>query len=382
MSHPQAQEIEDFREWTDAINEEPKDYTRWLERSKFFGNHSYEQLAILDAYKAYKLTTAKKSMWRRLVAQWNSPPLSDFGGTPVQEAARQLVKCLLAIGASAVAVQFERECHLTFQTGGLLASWKNQAKTGRWAYGPKVSRQQFPWCLERKETDLNAVRTAFSKKKLELKESTLSGGIPENLGVFTTNRAYERGALVFAENSATASPHDFFRDQTDTASRSLLADEAWSTLATKYCVPNEAFNFAGDIVAYVDAMDRTEPFSPDRDHWVFLMLYWRIDNNIMEHDNRVAVGKLSSFINHSCAPNVTGQFATDSKTPKELEIQLVATTEKIEAGRELFVSYLGRRQLEEDVSARRKRLQRWLGAGIDCQCEKCKAEDADKAHFE
>ncbi|KAI9865457.1 MAG: hypothetical protein M1813_002347 [Trichoglossum hirsutum] len=102
------------------------------------------------------------------------------------------------------------------------------------------------------------------------------------------------------------------------------------------------------------------------DTWVIQTLWWRCKNNLsanLETDTPIAaLNPYSSFVNHSCEPNVFW-LSTQSST---LELRALR---RIKKGEELYISYLTSGMPKKE---RRIWLNQWLGR--DCACPKCERE--------
>ena len=75
-----------------------------------------------------------------------------------------------------------------------------------------------------------------------------------------------------------------------------------------------------------------------------------------------------SFFNHSCDPD----FAADVRL--KADKMYVTALRDIAKGREVFVSYLGKEQLDARVDHREESLTSW---GFFCECLKCKSDTSD-----
>jgi len=75
-----------------------------------------------------------------------------------------------------------------------------------------------------------------------------------------------------------------------------------------------------------------------------------------------------SFFNHSCDPD----FAADVRL--KADKMYVTALRDIAQGREVFVSYLGKEQLDARVDHREESLTSW---GFFCECLKCKSDTSD-----
>lgn len=73
-----------------------------------------------------------------------------------------------------------------------------------------------------------------------------------------------------------------------------------------------------------------------------------------------------SFFNHSCVPNVINFFWNN--------VMICITSQNIENGSELFISYLDGRYDNKSLSERRLELEQ--NYGFKCNCEKCKWEES------
>jgi len=109
------------------------------------------------------------------------------------------------------------------------------------------------------------------------------------------------------------------------------------------------------------------------DTWVLQTLRARIGNNAREYSvnghAHIAINPLHSFFNHSCDPNVKWE---DDKATHSSTIRMY-TLRRVSEGEELFISYQDELS-DKPYLERRKVLREWLG--FDCQCTKCKDEQA------
>jgi hypothetical protein len=397
---PTRQLLEDFEYWTARINAQSYKIIPWLERSKFFREHSFYRLAIADAYKAFTLSRLPQQLGK---GQQKLP--KDKYNEIKHQAAEALVTCLYDIGASEDAIQFEEHCSTNFKESTTSNNMKKEAQ-GMTAASPRIWRERYPWVPERDNSALATAQAWFMDHGgFEINESTLSGGDQNNKGVFT-NRKIEKGQLIFKEVCLGAVHYEHVHEEISRLAKipslvpqpdgwptdrlyalepgeclkyltkkrgdfhPLKGDTKFSTFVTNYKLAPKPFNFQRDIVRIVDLMDLRPEFHPNHDIWVILELIWRIENTGIVDVDQIVCPKYASLINHSCAPNVVSAMDPDF-TPSMMKVVVVAMRD-IEVGEELFLGYI--RDCEMDVAERRKRLQYWLGEGVLCQCLKCRAD--------
>ena len=109
------------------------------------------------------------------------------------------------------------------------------------------------------------------------------------------------------------------------------------------------------------------------DTWVLQTIHWRIQTNIREEvtedSHFVAINPVYLFFNHSCDPNVSVEMAGSTKR-HTLKFE---ATRDVEAGEELFISYLNEEELALNRQDRRAKLTDWTGSA--CRCSRCTRED-------
>lgn len=399
MASTQADQlVHDFRKWTAYITAQPENYITWLGRSKFLRRNGYWRLAIADIVKSVRL--ARPSLPRS-----HGQPQLNVAMSPREEACEELVTQLLEIGALQDAIYYERYCHLRFRTSTELDMMKDRAR------GMETRRcfcEIFPWAPARSPGDILAARLKLWGDDLELKESTLSDGNRDNLGVFTTKK-FSKGDVLSKEVGPVGPEIGFFERQMDRSAGALSAisrpdtpipvqyrlasldqeeclrnldeklsdpsplnDFTWSTLSVNYSTRcGGTFNLKRDVFAILDLMEHKSPFHPHHDYWVILTMLWRFNNNRIGNlvTKQVVITKYGSLLNHSCEPNVDWVFRPLSYTNSVSVVDIVALRD-IEEGEELFVNYVGD-AYADDVRKRREVLETWLGDGILCQCNKC-----------
>ena len=115
------------------------------------------------------------------------------------------------------------------------------------------------------------------------------------------------------------------------------------------------------------------------DTWVVLTIEGRLRINSRDnHDDistesyYIAINPYYTFFNHSCRPNVA--YEGRKGGPKST-VRMKASRD-IEAGDELFITYLSEDDLNLHVTKRQEKLRQWFGH--DCQCERCVEEMKDE----
>jgi hypothetical protein len=139
-----------------------------------------------------------------------------------------------------------------------------------------------------------------------------------------------------------------------------------------------AFSLCKHIIEPIDILTRLgiDVYANQNfDTWVILTIEARLRVNsrdnideISSNPYYIAINPLYTFFNHSCCPNVT--YEESKKGPSStLRMKMV---KRVQAGEELFISYLSEEDLQLDVSERQEKLRPWFGH--DCQCTRCAKE--------
>lgn len=378
----------------------------WLERAGLFLG-KYNELACADAYKALLLCGEIKRgqlPGPHLVMEMEVDEKNAFASL----ACWILFVALHELGEHSIAAGFQASIPEDFvepsMPAGVSQNWDDSQK-------PKLARHKYPWSSGAiKPRQLDAYKKDLDFWDIKIKKATIGTQDDDFQGVFAKNvikkgvsvledtivktnlpmgRRKKRPAMVLLDHvlanilSDDAKKDDAKKDnakKADLRSLDILDMDSYNTLTIEYAAPADDFSFADIVENLASALlTRGLLFSPNFDFWRIFILYWQLCTNHFEVKfsiglQVVGTAKLYSFFNHSCAPNVSWEARIFEDDKFDM---LMKAERDLNEGEELFISYLGKKDLAKPVAARRRLLRAWFGA--DCLCKRCTREAGSSA---
>ena len=389
----------------------------WLDRAQYFLG-KYNELACADALKAYMLCgnsmlptfypDAEHLHWQ-VRLQYS------------KTASWIIFQALRELGAYSAANEWLGRFPRTWlhsmhlRRGVDKTKWKQQEQ-------PKLARHIYPWALSSSHGGpLTKVDKFMKERGLRVDRASFAND-DKVKGVFAT-RPFQTGSTIMLDRLIAQAVLPFGCTEGNRVSvllkhvikglSELVSEEGGSvdvvrpdgldTLAATHGVPPDDFNFERQIRSIALVLLRNKKlFSADFDFWKIFSLYWKLCTNActgdrpptekerkknaysgknMDNDGNVKIPLVGiaqhySFFNHSCRADAEWgtiqNAAVDRDHPTVME---VTALRDIQAGEEIFISYLGLEDLELPLSERRAVLRDWFET--DCQCTRCQEQEQE-----
>ena len=393
---------------TAALEQEPYHPRAWLERAELFLGR-YNELACADALKAHILCDENTSL---TIPSTTVPNLDDFSTRKHRARASWfLYVALRELGAYSAAMEYTDQFPPALLNPRFLPA---SVSTARWPAvdRPKLGRHRYPWLpqdLLARATRSN-VREFMEQHGLLIDKASFTDD-HDVKGVFATQDIAEAD-LIMIDNVRHADANSgvehqdrnlvFLNHVLETLIDgipevpdhrfNLLTLVGLRSLTISFGVPPDDFSFQGQVKSIaLYLLQHGQLFSPRFDFWKIFLVYWKVCTNSFSHlteqldqngDEKVIVGMAQnfSFFNHSCDPDAiwSVQYNEEKMSDRPAypyEI-VISARRPINAGQEIFLSYLPPKELSGSVHERRETLRAWLGA--DCQCQRCEDDDAHR----
>jgi hypothetical protein len=380
------------------------DIQPWTDRAYWFLEQELWELAAADYHHVLQILDAQRTS----EADDDEREKCEFGLGLALHKLGANIEALEVINGIAPRKDANEERHLRKLR-------RSVAKGGNVA---RFVRHRYPWMgygeLTRSNEHMNEIKSHYRKRGLDIDRSSFLVD-PEVYGVYPMKGLNRTGKSFFSEGIIAAP----VEEQDDTVDALLhiyldvllksdldhlrrpwnpLLDSVVRLLRTDYSdkVQPAVFSYERHIKSiYATLKKRGIKFCELRfDWWHLFTVLWRLEANALtftpdfdgatEKEQRyIGIASAFTFLNHSCAPNVsrstsivntTTNFAERSTSTTVPRLSLTANR-NIRPDEELFISFLTPAQLELPVRKRRDLLREWIPDG--CMCARCASEDSE-----